>query len=214
MEKPLSMVIHDVGSLERHLDEYFRQNNLTFEGWLERFGAEPYLSRNRAILRLLTSLRPRKIFEFACAGGFLARLLLENLPSIERYTCSNFSARIIEQCERQLDAYESCDVVLFDANKIASGDTGDIKIETYDTFLTTSFEHIQHDRELIKRLPSNRHFVFCVAGFDDPEHFRIFSNPAEIRQRYKHLLSIERIEILGDTFKKFVTLSRTYDGLT
>jgi hypothetical protein len=75
--------------------------------------------------------------------------------------------------------------------------------------LTTSFEHIEYDRELIKRFPENRHFVFGVAGFDDPEHFRVFYGPEEIKDRYGDLLSIVSIAVLGEQDQKFVVLSRT-----
>ena len=60
MEKPPNLVIHEVEALERYLDNYFRKTGVTFQQWVNRFGEEPYLSRNQTILRLLAPLQPRE----------------------------------------------------------------------------------------------------------------------------------------------------------
>ncbi len=70
-----------------------------------------------------------------------------------------------------------------------------LALQSYDTFVTTSFEHIQHDRDLISALPPAATFVFSVACFDDPEHFRVFRRPQQLRARYDDLLEIESIWI-------------------
>jgi SAM-dependent methyltransferase len=210
MEKSASAtVIHEIDALEQYLDEYLRSAGLTFDRWIERFDQEPYFTRNQVILRLLNRIRPKKVFEFACAGGFLAKLLLENIASIEHYTCSNISTRVVAYCDQQLACFSNCEVKLLDANIVRSNDIEHANIEQYDTFLTTSFEHIQYDRELINTFPKNRCFVFCVAGFDDPEHFRSFTGKEQITERYNDLLSIASIEALGEQDQKFVVMSWT-----
>jgi SAM-dependent methyltransferase len=201
--------IHELGQLERYLDDYLRDENLTFEEWMERFGAGAYLARNQVISALLAPHLPKRIHEFACAGGFLAKLLLDGIGSIERYTCSNYSPRAVEYCRHQLSSHGNCDIKLLNADVLRSQDFRNEKLDDYDTFITTSFEHIEHDRELIQALPSGRLFVFCVAGFDDPEHFRVFSGAQQIRERYGHLLSIDCIETIGEQAQKYVTIGRT-----
>jgi hypothetical protein len=205
----VGVVIHEINALERYLDAYLQTNGLTFEKWIEGFGQEPYFTRNQLILKTLAPLQPKRIFEFACAGGFLAKLLLENMTGIERYTCSNFSARVVTYCERQLTQFANCEVKLIDANIVRSRDIDQAKLEQYDAFVTTSFEHIEYDRELIRRFPESRCFVFCVAGFNDPEHFRVFTDPEQIKDRYADILLIRRVEALGREDQKFVVLSWT-----
>jgi hypothetical protein len=119
---------------------------------------------------------------------------------------------VIAYCEEQLRGFSACEVRLLDADVVRSRDMEHVALTDYDTFLTTSLEHIKHDQELIRRLPENRHFVFGVAGFDDPEHFRVFSRPEEIKDRYGHLLSIFSIASLGEEDRKFVVLSKTGRG--
>src|SRR5258705_5961964 len=191
-------VIHEVDVLENYLDDYLKTAGLTFDQWIETFGGGFYLARNNVILQLLAPLRPKRIFEFACAGGFLAKLLLENIDTIQQYVCSNFSDRVVDYCKHQLVSFSNSSVKLVDANIERSKDIDNEYLEQYDTILTTSLEHIEHDRTLIERFPKNCNFVFCVAGFDDPEHFRVFTTPEEIRNRYDDLLSIQSVKVLGE----------------
>jgi len=196
-------VIRDPLKLESPLDRYFRKENLTFEKWILRFGEGFYASRNHIILEMVAALKPRSVFEFASSGGFLAKLLMDNVPAIERYTCSDFTERMVNYCRTQLADYEQCTVKLIDADVIRCDDFEREIALGPGLVLTTSFEHIWHDYELIRRLPPDVHFVFCVAGFDDPEHFRVFETEDDIRARYNGVLDIARIARQDDP-KKFV----------
>lgn len=201
--------IGEAGTLEQYLDNYLQAAGLTFEKWIERFGEEPYSSRNELILKLVAPLEPKRIFEFACAGGYLAKLLLENIRGVELYTCSNFSTRVIDYCRRQLAVFPQCEVRLLDADVKRARDIENSELARYDMFVTTSFEHIEHDRELIRKLPENSYFIFSLAGFSDPEHFRVLITPKQIRSRYRRLLTFISVETIGLEDKKFVTLART-----
>lgn len=206
-EKTSEQVIGDPDRLERYLDDFLRDSGQTFDSWVERFGQGFYCARNQAVLDLLRPLNPKRIFEFACAGGFLAKLLLDEISGIERYECSNFSHRMVEYCRRQLNDYPNCDTSFVNADLGSSADMRDKRLGEYDVFLTTSFEHIEHDIELIKALPPGRIFLFGVAGFDDPEHYRYFTGEKEVLDRYAKHLSILRVEKLPR--RKFVVLTRT-----
>jgi len=206
---PSPGVIGELEPLEQYLDDHLRSAGLTFDEWMGTFGQGHYQERNQTILRFLKPHQPRRIFEFACAGGFLARLLLDHVPSIERYTCTNFSPRVVAFCEKQLLHFRQCDVGRINADVMSSSDIANLRLADYDTFLTTSFEHIEHDLKLIARLPPHRCFVFGVAGFDDPEHYRVFNSAAEIRERYEKVLTVGDIEELGQEIRKYVTITWT-----
>jgi SAM-dependent methyltransferase len=202
-------VMGELEPLEQYLDSYLRSAGLTFDEWMGTFGRGLYHERNQTILRLLAPYRPRRIFEFACAGGFLARLLLENVSTIERYTCTNFSPRVVEYCKKQLSHFRQCEVGLINADVVSANDIAQSGLDDYDTFVTTSLEHIEHDFELIGQFPPGGCFVFCVAGFEDPEHYRVFDSAAGIRDRYGDVLTIGAIEELGQEVRKYVTIAWT-----
>jgi len=183
-------VVHEPEALEAYLDDMFLAENSSFEQWVAMFGQAFYRTRNHEILSLVAPLRPKKIFEFACAGGFLAELLLSQIGTIEHYVCSNFSKRMLEYTRSQLSGYPKCVVLFADADVFRSEHMRAHRLAEYDTFITTSFEHIQFDRELIQQLPSGANLVFSVALFDDPEHFRVFQDEAQLRSRYGDLLAI------------------------
>jgi protein-L-isoaspartate O-methyltransferase len=199
------VVVHDVESLENYMHEHLDRMGMTFEQWMTKFGRGMYLSRNMIMLDLLMPLQPRRVLEFACAGGYLASLLLDRLPYIQKYVCSNFSSQMLDYTKSQLAGYGNCEVALLDADVGRSSDMSADRISAFDTFVTTSFEHIQFDRELIQHMPAGSNFVFSVALFDDPEHFRVFNNKHQIRRRYNDLLDIAEIQLNAEANKAIVS---------
>ena len=158
-------VIHDIGALEEYLDRYMASKNLTFARWVERFGEGFYRDRNALLADLASPLKPRRVLEFACAGPFLAELLVARVPTIEKYTCSNFSRRMLDYCASRLDNDPRFDVALMDADLARSNDMHRERLRDYDMIVTTSLEHIELDRELIDQCPAGSAFVFSVAMF-------------------------------------------------
>jgi hypothetical protein len=149
-----------------------------------------YKERNEALLTMIKPYMPRNVFEFACAGPFLAKLLLSNLGCIEKYTCSNISVPMVQYCTNYLANESRCRVGFIDAEVKRSTAMHRQNIKEYDTFITTSLEHIQFDCEMIKELPIGAKFIFSVPSFDDPGHFRYFININEVLKRYNKLLDI------------------------
>jgi hypothetical protein len=198
-------VIHEVKDLEDYLDRFLASEQVTFAQWVERFGGIFYRTRNEAILAMVKKAKPRNVLEFACAGPFLAQMLVDNVRSIARYTCSNFSTRMVEYCQARLKNYPQCDVALIDADVRRSTDMHRDRIAAYDTFITTSLEHIQFDLDLVNEFPTGSTFILSLARFDDPEHFRVFESAADITSRYGGLLKIKKIDESTDG-KKFVAL--------
>ena len=183
-------VVHEANALEQYLDQCFAAEHVTFEQWVRRFASGFYKDRNELILNLAKPLRPRAVLEFASAGPFLARLLVENIDTIGKYTCSNFSTRMVEYCAAQLKDHHSCEAVSIDADVRRSLDMHRDRLAGYDLFITTSFEHIQFDCELLREFPIGSAFIFSVACFDDAEHFRVFETAEDIEARYGPLLRI------------------------
>jgi hypothetical protein len=206
MTKDATRVVHEREQLEEYVQQMTDSEGITFEEWIGQFGGGFYLKRNYVFLDIMRPLRPRRVFEFACAGAYLADLLLANVDSIELYTCSNFSPQMIAYCKEQLARYPQCEVALVDADVRRSSDITSVRLADYDVILTTSLEHIQFDRELIELLPPGCTFVFSVATFDDPEHFRHFTDEEGIRNRYAQILDI--ISITSVEGYKFVVHSR------
>jgi SAM-dependent methyltransferase len=202
-------VVHDAQAIEAYLNAVFEADGLSFDQWVGRFGEGLYRQRNDTIVELVRPFAPRRVLEFACAGGFLAQQLIDRIDTIEAYTCSNFSARMIRHCERQLEGNRKCEVKLIDANVLTGDPPASEWLSGYDTFITTSFEHIQFDRELIAALPRGAVFVFSVAGFDDPEHFRVFASERQIRSRYRDLLDFAAIWSNPQRSKWVVVARRT-----
>ena len=95
-----------------------------------------------------------------------------------------------------------------DANEILDGEIP--LADLYDTYICTSFEHLEQDKEILKSLPFG-YIIFSVPNFDDPTHFRTFQNEDEIRYRYNNLIDIERIEVIQkDHMKKFIVKAKKY----
>lgn len=207
MDKDRKDVIHEAPALADYMRRFLAAEGVTYDEWMLRFGRGRYLQRNKIILRMLRPLRPRRVFEFASAGGFLCKLLVGGLDSIEHYTCTNFETRLVDYCRRQLRDCPQCTVKTIDANVFRATDIDDEGLHQYDAIVTTSLEHIEHDRELIAKFPAGCTFVFSVTGFDDPEHFRTFDNGGQIRKRYRDLLRIREVDGVADG-TKLVVLSR------
>jgi hypothetical protein len=183
-------VIHEVGALEQYLDRYLARKHLTFERWVERFGEGFYRDRNALLAEVASPLKPRRVLEFACAGPFLAQLLIDRIPTIEQYTCSNFSKRMVDYCATRLAGDPRSVAALIDADVARSDDMQRERLAGYDMFVTTSLEHIELDRELIDQFPISSAFVFSVATFDDPEHFRVYETIDDVKSRYAGQLQL------------------------
>lgn len=190
------------------MDAYLSAEGLTFEEWVPRFAGGLYEERNELIADLLAPLHPRQVLEFACAGPYLAVLLLARHRSIMSYACTNFSDRMVAFCRDQVSGDPRFRAFLADADVHRSTDMRRASVSGFDTFITTSLEHIQFDRELVAELPHGAAFVFSVAKFDDPEHFRIFDGVDDVVARYGDLLRVTGSRETADGLKLVVASVR------
>lgn len=201
-------VVHELGALEAYMDAYLHSEDITFEQWVPRFAGGFYLERNGIMADFVLPLRPRHVLEFACAGPYLAELMLQRAPSIVAYLCTNFSARMVEFCRDVVHDTPRFRAALVDADVHRSTDMHRGSISGHDVFLTTSLEHIQFDRELVAELPIGSRFVFSVAKFDDPEHFRVFDSVRDVAARYDGLIRVTNSRETVDGLKLVVVSVR------
>ena len=76
----------------------------------------------------------------------------------------------------------------------------------FDMITTISYEHFRDDIETIRDLfPTGSWFLFSVASFDHPEHFRFFKTEEEVRKRYDDVLDIVSIR---PAKMKFIVLGK------
>jgi trans-aconitate methyltransferase len=62
------------------------------------------------------------------------------------------------------------------------------------TFVSTeTFEHLENDIELIKKLPKN-HMIFSVPNYMCADHYRTYNNEDFIIKYYENILKIENIK--------------------
>jgi hypothetical protein len=186
-------VVHDIISYEEFILNACKRKNLPPSEFLKRYGSRHYQERNQIIVDLLKKQNVKTIFEFACSMGYLADKILSNIPNIEKYTCTNFSPLILEFVSNQLKCYKNAELKLVDVDVTRSDTLKNEKLSEYDCILTTSFEHIQYDFELLNVLPKNKYFLFVVPTLICPEHFRTFDSPDEIKERYQKHLNIINI---------------------
>ena len=147
-----------------------------------------YFRRNVMLMNLIKQkCRPKRIFEFAGSGGFLANLILENIEGIEFYHHTDFTNIAVGCAKSLLDKYENCVVEKVDIDK----EYNEINFSVYDTFICISFEHLEHDLEIISRIPKNSLFIFCVPNFNAYTHVRYFNSEEKIFERYTSLLEMD-----------------------
>ena len=62
---------------------------------------------------------------------------------------------------------------------------------------TEVLEHLEDDRELVRRVPPGHRFLFSVPNFDSESHLRVFRNLREVWKRYEGLLHFRRWIMVG-----------------
>lgn len=146
-------------------------------------------ARNLYLVRMMRRLKrpPKRIVEFACAYGWLAKTILR-FCDVKKYLCTNFNPSVINCVRNQnIEGLEVDVVDAYDAINYPD------RFEEFDTFVCTSLEHLERDIEFVKAIPSGAHFLFSVSGFGGPTHFRHFRDPDHVRSRYKDLLEFKEV---------------------
>lgn len=203
--KPKSFFSYKKGSKEmyRSYERFYLNKNEKSTNQIFGEGTI-YHKRNLVIVDILKNLQgDLKIFEFASTFGFLALEICNNIE-FKKYKTTNFLDEVVNYIKTQGLEDHGISIELFDANDILK-----TNLKEYNTFVCTSFEHLEKDIDIIKNLPNECTLIFSVTNFNDPTHFRIFRNKDEIKNRYKEILDIIEIKIVEQkNIRKFVINSR------
>ena len=179
-----------------------KQGTCNYEGydnWLcekfkmtlqEMYGdSELYKERNLGIVDMMAY--PLNVFEFASCYGFLALEVMKRFPAIATYACTNFLPDVVDYTKKQ-----GINSFLFDANDIPITD-----LTMYDTFICTSLEHLENDREIIRSLPKSNMY-FCATNSYDRTHVWSFENEYDIFDRYRGIISIVDFQVFNFSDRK------------
>lgn len=58
-------------------------------------------------------------------------------------------------------------------------------------------EHLEGDRDLVRRIPPGHRLLFTVPNFHSESHLRVFTNVSELWRRYDRLLDFRRWVMVG-----------------
>lgn len=187
-------VCHTKDLYESFVTDWIKKRNITLDQFFMRYNDIHYQDRNNFIVNIIKKLKHDSIFEFACSMEFLAKTLVTTIDGIQKYKCTNFSPMVVNRVKSELINFKNCSTDIVDANVTRCDDLKNQKLEDYDIILTTSFEHIEFDKELIQIIPKGKSFVFVVPSLDKcPEHFRMFNSEKDVIDRYKDLLNFVEI---------------------
>lgn len=156
------------------------------------YGKRTYKTRNDKLARWVKQVSPKRVFEFAGSGGFLAKVIIDTVPGIEFYHHSDFADVAVNFARNLLKDYGNCLVEKIDIDN----EYNEVDWGNYDAFITISLEHLDNDLEIINKIPSGRPFFFCVPNFGGKEHVRFFPDENSIIERYSSLLHVKTIEIV------------------
>jgi hypothetical protein len=142
-----------------------------------------YKARNKAFAPMILGAHPKEVIEVACAEGALARTILGMDQAIVHYDLSDFCPAAVELAKKNNpDPRANAFVLDIDT------EYDRVKWEFYDTFISTSLEHIVHDREIIASLVSGTTVALCLPNFDCEGHVRFFDSCPQAMARYEDLV--------------------------
>lgn len=124
------------------------------------------------------------ILEIGCGTGELAKRLID---AGANYRGIDFSEEAIKIAQSKV------------GEKVEVGNVYDPvqytdHNHTYDTIIATEvLEHV-NDVKAILNIPSGKRLIASVPNFDDPAHLRTYDSAEEIKNRFKGMLDINRIE--------------------
>lgn len=150
-----------------------------------------YLELWMKILEAFEAKGATSVYEIGCGTGQLASCLSAKMPDLE-YRGIDFSEKAIDIARSKSDSdFQVADLRdegLFDYD--------------FDTLVATEvFEHIDDDREFIKRIPDGKLVIFSVPNFDDPAHVRFFTGYTDVASWYSPCFKLLDISWIrkGDT---------------
>lgn len=163
--------------------EYYDDLYLTDDRTYERPRSSRYYPLYRKVSDLVVQAGVRSVLEVGCGSGVLASMLIE--AGIV-YSGFDFN-RIAVQKARALNS----EGTFF----VADAADHTTYARAYESIVCCEvLEHIEADLEVMSLWKRGTKFICSVPNFDYESHVRYFHSESEIRQRYRDLLDIDRIE--------------------
>lgn len=125
-----------------------------------------------------------KIVDLGCGPGHMLHMLYDN--GFKTCVGIDFSKVGIEMAKLKVPSYIFIEADLRNIDYSIYKDFKFISIET--------FEHLENDIELIKKLPQNHIIIFSVPNYRCIDHYRIYPDVNFIQTYYKDVLNIISIK--------------------
>ena len=123
-----------------------------------------------------------KILDLGCGPSHFDHMLSDN--GFKEYVGIDFSSVAIKMSKEKTSfTYIESNLNYIDY----------IKYNDYVIVSTETFEHIEDDISLIKKLPKNR-ILFSVPNFMSENHYRTYDSEEQIIDYYKNIIDIDNIK--------------------
>lgn len=167
----------------------------------DTYNSGAYETRNIELSKTINSHDVKRIVEFAGCEGNLAKHILEN-DKIEKYYFSDFSLFAIMYAKDILWGDNRVFFEQIDADRQYTKLHG----MDYDTFVCTSFEHLENDLKIINILKPGTMVFLSLPNFDTKGHVRFFRNREDIIDRYSFFMDIIEIKEMRHSLSSTVLM--------
>lgn len=138
-----------------------------------------YLTMFNVAKGMLSEIKNPQILDLGCGSGQFAHMLWD--AGFLCYSGVDFSKTALGIAQGlSPQVFEWADIMEYEPN--------------WDNFnvvvILEVLEHLNEDRELIKKIPVGKHIIFSVPAFDDPAHVRRFTSKTQVYERYSDLIKI------------------------
>ncbi len=127
----------------------------------------------------------QKVLEVGCGSGSFAHLLFDR-SSLD-YHGFDFSEAAIRKAGLRTKKP--------DRFSVARAGDDVLMARPYDTIVCLEvLEHIERDLDVVKSWRPGCNCVCSVPNFDQPDHVRFFRNEDEVRERYRGLIDMDKVQ--------------------
>jgi len=169
---------------------------------IDRYDQAQYRHRNEWFMKLLernTIDDNLKWFEFAGAGGYLARMILDKY-AVKEYLHTDFLQVCVENARNILHTYKNATVKQLDM----ANDYNTIELDKFDVIVSTSAGYIFNLRDILKDYAKKGAYVLISypVGYES-RHMMRFPSIYELKHYYgfMEIIDIHQIAYLPQTMK-------------